>query len=283
MDGFGSYVALGDSFTEGVGDPDPGGEGCLGWADRFAGHLAGHRPGLRYANLAIRGKLVGEVLNEQVPAAEAMAPELVSLAAGGNDLLRLRTDPDDVATTFETAVSRLRACGAAVMIFTGFDPNAFPVIRLIRGKTAVLSMHVRDIASRHGCLVADLWMMRVLTDRRLWSPDRLHLSPEGHRRVALMASEAAGIPVKDDWRTPLATRAVRSGRVGAAVTWLASRWSDMEWVTEHAAPYVSRRLHGISSGDGMLPKRPHLTEVGPAAPAPAPSLLAPRLIGAGRH
>src|SRR5271166_2121700 len=103
MHEFGSFAALGDSFTEGVGDPGADGAGCRGWADRFAEHLAGHRPGLRYANLAIRGKLLCEVLQEQVPAALALAPDLVSLAAGGNDLLRPRTDPDALAEVLESA------------------------------------------------------------------------------------------------------------------------------------------------------------------------------------
>ncbi|HEX9066997.1 MAG TPA: SGNH/GDSL hydrolase family protein [Streptosporangiaceae bacterium] len=253
----GSYAALGDSFTEGVGDLNADGT-CRGWADRFAGHLAARRPGLRYANLAIRGKLLGEVLAEQVPAAVAMNPDLVSLAAGGNDLLRPRTDPDDLAVTFETAVTALRATGAQVMVFTGFDPKAFPVLRLIRGKSAVLTMHIREIASRHGCLLADLWTMRVLTDRRLWTPDRLHLTPDGHRRVALLACEAAGLPVTQDWRAPLALPAARPGRAGQAVSWLGARRADVEWVCEHAAPYISRRLHGVSSGDGVQPKRPDL-------------------------
>ncbi len=106
MGAFASFAALGDSFTEGVGDPSPDGMGCRGWADRFAGHLAARQPGLRYANLAIRGKLLSEVLDEQVPAAIAMGPDLVSMAAGGNDLLRPSTDPDDLAATFESAVAR---------------------------------------------------------------------------------------------------------------------------------------------------------------------------------
>ena len=65
----GSFVALGDSFTEGLDDPRAGQEGYLGWADRFAGMLAGQRPGLRYANLAVRGKLLREVAEEQRPVA----------------------------------------------------------------------------------------------------------------------------------------------------------------------------------------------------------------------
>ena len=257
MGEFRSYAALGDSFTEGVGDPRADGT-CCGWADRFAAHLAGSTPGFRYANLAIRGKLLAEVLDEQVPLAAGMAPGLVSLAAGGNDLLRPRTDPDDLAVTFETAVAALRAAGARVMVFTGFDPKAFPVLRLIRGKSAVLTMHIREIASRYDCLLADLWTMRVLTDRRLWTPDRLHLTADGHSRVALLACEAAGVPVLADWRAPLAVGEVMAGPTWQAATWLAARWADVEWVCEHAAPYLSRRLHGVSSGDGLSAKRPDL-------------------------
>ncbi|HEY3882863.1 MAG TPA: SGNH/GDSL hydrolase family protein, partial [Trebonia sp.] len=62
-----SFVALGDSFTEGLNDPAPGG-GFRGWADRLAGLLAAEYPGLRYANLAVRGKLLREIVAEQVPA-----------------------------------------------------------------------------------------------------------------------------------------------------------------------------------------------------------------------
>ena len=266
-----SYVALGDSFTEGVGDPAADGVACRGWADRFADELAWHQPELRYANLAVRGKLVREVLAEQVPLAVAMAPDLVSLAAGGNDMLRLRTDPDVLADTFESAVARLTSAGSKVMIFTGFDPTAFPLLRLIRGKAAVFSMHIRAIAQKYDCLLTDLWPMRVLTDRRLWSSDRLHLAPDGHRRVALLACEVAGLPVREDWRTPLTEQQAKPG-LGA---WLASRLNDLEWATEHAAPYLSRRLHGVSSGDGVLAKRPHLALLAPGHPTatspPTPS------------
>src|SRR5215472_9627307 len=278
---FGSFTALGDSFTEGVGDPYSDGVSCRGWADRFAEHLAASDPGLRYANLAIRGKCAGEVLEEQVPAAVAMAPDLVSLAAGGNDMLKPRCNPDTLAVTFETAVAKLTAAGSKVMVFTGFDPTAFPVIRLVRGKAAVFSMHLRGIAAKYDCLLADLWPMRILTDRRLWSPDRLHLNADGHRRVALLACEVAGLPAPDDWRAPLTVPPARPGLSGSARSWLSSRWSDVEWVTEHAAPYLSRRLHGISAGDGMTPKRPELAAFGdtpalaPVPPEPRPSADGP--------
>jgi lysophospholipase L1-like esterase len=271
----GSFVALGDSFTEGLGDPRPDATGygwrdCgwRGWADRFAERLAADRPGLRYANLAVRGKRVGEVAAEQVPLAVAMAPDLVSIAAGGNDLLRRRADPDALAQTFDAAVRRLRAAGCEVMVFTGFDPRTFPLIRLIRGKVAAYNMHLWAIADRHDCHLVDLWPMRVLDDPREWSADRLHLGPDGHRRVALRACEVIGVPPYEDWREPLPPRlgpeltlaGARSRAATLAQTsdWLAARRLDARWAREHAAPWVARRLLGVSSGDGVPPKRPEL-------------------------
>ncbi|HTA00994.1 MAG TPA: SGNH/GDSL hydrolase family protein [Streptosporangiaceae bacterium] len=250
----GSFVALGDSFTEGVGDPYPDGT-YRGWSDRFATRLAVCAPGLRYANLAIRGKVLSQVVDEQVPVAVTLAPDLVSVAAGGNDLLRPRVDPDALAATFERAVADLRAAGSQVMLFTGFDPGGFPLIRLIRGKAAAFNAQLREVARKHDCLHVDLWSMRVLADPREWCEDRLHLAPDGHRRVALRACEVAGLPVAEDWREPLAPDPVAPPR------WLSARRQDVQWARTYAAPWLHRRLRGVSSGDGMAPKRPELQQL----------------------
>jgi lysophospholipase L1-like esterase len=253
-----SYVALGDSFTEGVGDPSPDGSGCRGWADQFAERLARQQPGFRYANLAIRGKLLTQIIDEQVPSAIAMAPELVSLAAGGNDLLRPRADPEALAQIFGDAVARLAAAGCRVLAFAGFDPGTFPLVRMIRGKAAAYNSRIAAIAERGDCMLVDLWSMTVLADPREWCEDRLHLAPDGHRRVALRACEAVGLPVEEDWRAPLPRdpRMTAAGRGPGG--WLAARRGDAHWVRAHGAPWVSRRLRGVSSGDGMTPKRPEL-------------------------
>jgi lysophospholipase L1-like esterase len=265
----GSFVALGDSFTEGLDDLAADRSGYLGWADRFAQYLnaqrlaeqsfAAGRPGLRYANLAVRGKLLSEVATEQIPQAIAMAPDLVSIAAGGNDMLRPRADPDALAESFDEAVRTLLMAGCPVLMFTGFDPR-FPVLRLIRGKVAAYNMHLRTIADRHQCHVVDLWSMSVLRDPRAWSADRLHMSPDGHRRVALRACEVVGVPVDEDWREPWPAPVVTASRY---VAWLAARRMDARWTRRHAAPWVSRRLRGVSSGDDVLPKRPELMPVLP--------------------
>jgi lysophospholipase L1-like esterase len=250
-----AYVAIGDSFTEGLHDPAPGG-GYLGWADRVAGVLSAQRPGFRYANLAIRGKLLDQVIAEQLPSAVEMAPDLVSLAAGGNDILS-GADVDLLAAHFEAAVTKLQAAGCRVLIFTGFDPRMFPVIRLLRGRIATYNMHLRGIADMAGCDLVDLWSMRALNDTRAWSPDRLHLSAEGHRRVAMRACEVLGLPVAQDWQVPLPPAPDGASRPDGA-RWLAARRQDARWARQYAMPWVRRRLTGTSSGDGLPPKRPDL-------------------------
>ena len=83
------FVALGDSFTEGVGDPDPARpNGLRGWADRVAEVLASRTDDFGYANLAIRGRKMAGVLGEQVDPALALDPDLVTVYAGANDILR---------------------------------------------------------------------------------------------------------------------------------------------------------------------------------------------------
>jgi len=258
-----SFVAIGDSFTEGLNDAVPGG-GFRGWADRLAGLLAVEYPGLRYANLAVRGKLLRQIVAEQVPAAAAMSPGLVSVAGGGNDLLRPGADPDTLAELLDVAVARLRVSGARVLMFTGFDPVTVPVIRLLRGRIAAYNMHLRAIADSRGCYLVDLWSMRFLRSPSAWSPDRLHLTGPSHQRIALRSCEVLGIPVTEDWRDPLDSDCpLAPVPAMARAAWVAARREDARWAREYLAPWVNRRLHGTSSGDGRTAKRPALEEMLP--------------------
>lgn len=246
----GSYVAIGDSFTEGVGDPGPDGA-YLGWADRFAARLAMEQPGLRYANLAVRGKLLHQIVEEQVPLAIAVKPDLVTLGAGGNDVLRPGSDPDRLAAEYEQAVAALTGAGARVVVFTGFDTRWVPVLRLIRGKIATYNEHLRAIADRYECPVADMWALTSLHDRRAWADDRLHLSPQGHDRVALKVGRAVGLTAEGDPDAPWPAEDV-------AVTAAAARLENVHWAREHLVPWIGRRLRGQSSGDDVVAKRPEL-------------------------
>ncbi|MEU6534869.1 SGNH/GDSL hydrolase family protein [Streptomyces sp. NPDC047000] len=243
----GSYVAVGDSFTEGVGDPGPDGQ-FVGWADRFAVLLADRRPegDFDYTNLAVRGKLLDQVVADQLPRAVELAPDLVSFCAGGNDIIRPGTDPDDVAERFEAAVGRLAEVAGTVLVTTGFDTRGIPVLKRLRGKIATYNGHVRAIADRYGFPVLDLWSLRAIQDRRAWDGDRLHLSAEGHTRVALRAGQLLGYDVPADPEQPWPPLPPRGT--------LEIRRDNVNWAREYLVPWIGRRLRGESSGDHVTAK-----------------------------
>lgn len=243
----GSYVAVGDSFTEGVGDPGPDGA-FVGWADRFAVLLADRRPegDFHYTNLAVRGRLLDQIVAEQLPCAREQAPDLVSFCAGGNDIIRPGSDPDEVAERFERAVIGLTSAVGTVMVTTGFDTRNVPVLKHMRGKIATYNGHLRAIADRYGCPVLDLWSLKTIQDRRAWDGDRLHLSAEGHTRVALRAGQVLGLEIPADPDQPWPVLPPRGA--------LEIRRDDVQWAREYLVPWIGRRLRGESSGDDVRAK-----------------------------
>ncbi len=251
------YVALGDSFTEGLEDRDPDGT-VRGWADRLAQALA-DRCGqdVSYANLAIRGRLLAPVLGEQLEPALALQPDLVSLIAGGNDLLRPGADPDALADRLEAAVVRLRAAGTTVLLGTGVDTRDAGLLALNRSTLGIYNSHLHAIAGRQRAHVIDLWAMRSLHDWQMWAPDRIHLNSLGHERVTQAALVALGLePDRPDWDDPLAPLPVRSRR---------ERWeSDLTWGREHLVPWLGRRFRRTSSGQNRAAKQPQYRTVSPS-------------------
>ncbi|PYY35080.1 SGNH/GDSL hydrolase family protein [Curtobacterium sp. MCJR17_055] len=248
------FVAIGDSFTEGIGDPDPSSVGGhRGWADRVADALAdGTDEDFAYANLAVRGRLLRQIVDEQVEAALALGPDLVTVSAGGNDVIRPGSDPDELAERYDGMVEQLRRDGATVVLFTGPDVGTTPVLGMVRGKTAVYNEHLHAIALKHGALVTNLWALRVLRDPRMWAPDRLHHSPLGHATVAAAVLDTLGVPhaLGPSVPEPLAARPWREARV-----------EDLGWAKEYLVPWVVRRVRGTSSGDGVTAKRTTLQPV----------------------
>jgi len=249
--GWGSYVALGDSFTEGMSDLLPDGT-YRGWADLVAARLARDEPEFGYANLAIRGRLFDGIVQEQVPLALRMHPDLVSFAAGGNDALRRNFQPDVLARRFDDIIRMLRENGSDVVIFRFADvTRRLPGRRMILPRVELLNRAVGETAERHGAKLVDLWADEEFHSPLLWSVDRLHLNDAGHRRVAAHVLTALGVePDADWWERPVP---------GPARSWAAQRAADAAWARQHLAPWVKRRLTGRSSGDNVTAKRPHLT------------------------
>ncbi|RFU85407.1 SGNH/GDSL hydrolase family protein [Streptomyces triticagri] len=245
------FVALGDSQTEGVGDGDDG-TGLRGWADRLAEHVAAASPGLQYANLAVRGRLAAQVRAEQLAPALALRPDLATVVAGVNDLLRPRFDAAEVAGHLEEMFAALTAAGAQVVTLTTPDvARIAPLARPVRSRVFELNDRIRAAAARHGVVVAETALHPVATDRRLWSSDRLHAGPLGHERIAAAAAHALGLPGSDDsWTRPLPPLPAPAARQVAA--------AELRWAATFLGPWLGRRIRGRSSGDTRVAKRPEL-------------------------
>ncbi|OYD69167.1 SGNH/GDSL hydrolase family protein [Rhodococcus sp. OK302] len=244
------YVALGDSFTEGVGDADerfP--NGLRGWADRVAEQLASGNPEFRYANLAVRGRLLGPIIEEQLAPALALKPDLVSIYAGGNDMMRPKLDLDALVDRYDTAIAQLTESGARVLIFTAYDTGWSAFFGKLRGRMAIYNELVREVADRHGATIVDFWRFDEYQDLRMWDFDRLHMSPAGHQNMATHVLDAIGV---DHNLTP--------PDLGPApvLSKAESRAEDRAWTREFLVPWVARRVKGTSSGDGVSAKRPEL-------------------------
>lgn len=247
------FVALGDSFTEGVGDSDPQlPNGVRGWADRVAEQLMLADQGWGYANLAIRGKKIRQVLAEQIEPALALNPTLVTIYAGGNDILRPSVDIDELMKEYDGGIARLVQSGADVVMFTGFDSAGSAVFGKTRGRTAIYNEWVREIAEKHGARIVDYWRMREFQDWRYWDEDRLHMSAAGH---TLMAKRVLETLQADDLIELPELPAL------GTLTRRESLVANARWAREYVGPWIARRVRGVSSGDSLAPKYPQLASL----------------------
>ena len=251
---FERFVAIGDSQTEGVGDL-PNADGTdRGWADRFASTLARVNSGLLYANLAIRGRKTEQVLEEQFEPARAMEPDLVSVIAGMNDLIRPGFDVDRTVAMMDRMERAFVDSGATVITITYPDPDGLgPIGKMVEDRVREFNQGIRETTSANGTLLLDLEPIKATSDTRIWRPDRLHLNPDGHWRMAQgMLSLVSPDLADPTWEEPLPPPLPESS--------VSRAMDEAEWVVRYLLPWVGRRLTGRSSGDGRSAKRP---EYGP--------------------
>lgn len=251
------YVALGDSFTEGVGDPHPRlPNGVRGWADRVADRLARAEPGWEYANLAIRSKRLAQITAEQLPPALAFEPTLVTLYAGGNDILDLGTDMAGLIERYEALVDALATTGASLLLFTGFDIPGLPAPRMFLRRNRLYNAAVRRIARERDAILIDYWRMQAFRQPTMWSPDRMHLSKRGHRYLAAQVLDTLGVPHTLSveawkWKTPEPPTPRQRLR------------EQQRWVAEWVLPLVGRKLRGVTLGDHLSARWPEPLVVPP--------------------
>lgn len=246
------YVAIGDSFTEGVGDEQADGS-VRGWADHVAQGLADATGStVLYANLAIRGRLLNAILTEQLEPALALKPTLVSLNGGGNDMLRPGTNIEWIIGRTRDAVSRIIEAGADPLILAGANPTrGIPSGAKVQAKGDALVAAIGDVIDDFGISYTDNWSDPELPNRQYWAADRLHLGPVGHMRVARNVLTTLGLPAPTDWVTE------------ADIVPKPSARQELRYTFDHVLPWIGRRLTGRSSGDGRTGKYPDWVEVTP--------------------
>ncbi|WP_314423959.1 SGNH/GDSL hydrolase family protein [uncultured Microbacterium sp.] len=245
------YVAIGDSFTEGVGDVLPDGRE-RGWADLAAqgwADASGHV--VKYANLAIRGKLAWPIVEQQLEPALALGPTHLSFNGGGNDMLRPRTDVEHIADAFSRVLRRCDEEGVTLILLSGANPSGqLPMGGLVKKRGDLLSEAVlRRIENRPDVVRALNWPDRELSEPQYWSEDRLHMNSAGHHRVAARVLHGLGFEPDPTWWSPSSLAA--SGPGGLA------------YYREFVGPWVRRRVTRTSSGDGRAAKYPAWVELAP--------------------
>jgi lysophospholipase L1-like esterase len=238
------YVAIGDSFTEGLGDTLPDGTE-RGWADLVAAGLAaGSDDPISYANLAIRGRLLESIVTVQLDAALSLdpLPTLLSLNGGGNDMLRPGSDMTQLVTLTEQALNRCAEAGVQVLLLSGADPSArIPFGSMMRRRGEMLTESVAKFATKFDIVFVDVFHDQEIRRAGYWSADRLHLNANGHRRVAGLVLTALGHPTEAHVIDPGPSETRRV-------------LTEARYYREHVLPWLQRRLKGQSSGDARTGK-----------------------------
>lgn len=236
------FVAIGDSFTEGVGDELPDGT-VRGWADLAAqGWADATGEAVEYANLAIRGRLVWPIVDEQLEAALALHPTHLSFNGGGNDILRPNADIEHIADAFSRVLRRCDEQGVQLILLSGANPSAqLPLGNVFQRRGDLLSAAVQArIEDRPDVIRAWNWPDAELSRPRYWSQDRLHMNASGHHRVAARVLHAIGVEPPAEWWSPAVE--LPAGPAGLA------------YYREFVGPWIKRRVTRTSSGDGRIAK-----------------------------
>ncbi|WP_062072305.1 SGNH/GDSL hydrolase family protein [Demequina sediminicola] len=248
-------AAIGDSFTEGVGDEVDGG-GVRGWADVLAAGLAiGLDEPVDYVNVAIRGRLIEPIVNEQLEAVLALDPPPTHLTfnGGGNDMMRPGFGADRAVEYAKRVIDRCAEEGVQLVLLTGGDPTErLPGGATMRRRGAELMEAMLPVVEEHPEIIfVDNWSDAELRRPPYWSKDRLHLNTLGHSRIAARVLTAMGVetdlPTADD-ELVIPT--------GARV--------EAQYYATYVLPWLGRRILRKSSGDGRAAKYPEWTRMSPA-------------------
>ena len=259
MPNLNQFIALGDSLTEGLSDKYPDGS-YRGWADRVADEMSKQDSNFRYANLAVRGKLLEQVIADQLQVALPWmqgSQTLVTFHAGANNVLRPKFEPNQVFETYANAVSQIAATGSKILLFTVREVSnpQTKTQHYWNQRFGPFNENVKRVAAEFGATVMDANSREVFGDPRMLASDRLHLSTEGHRRVAAAVLSAIEMPHDADWQDPMSPYKPAPAPIRVV--------GSVAWGVAFLVPWAIRRITRKSSGDGRVAKHSELVTWSP--------------------
>ncbi|KOS71503.1 lipase [Lysinibacillus contaminans] len=178
------FVAIGDSFTVGIGD-EVEGKALKSWVDHFA-QL--HTPVLAYTNLAKRGLITKEIREQQLNEAVDMKPTLVSIIAGANDILKGRWNREVFEDEMKLMVETLSKSGAFIIIgnlpdFTVRIPMPPEQKQLIKGQLIEANDIIQTLSNEYNLFHINLWSHSIAEDNTFWSEDLVHPNSLGYQQI----------------------------------------------------------------------------------------------------
>ncbi|MBR9743048.1 SGNH/GDSL hydrolase family protein [Bacillus cereus] len=190
------FVAIGDSFTEGIGD-EVEGIALKSWVDYFVQLCVND---IEYANFAKRGLVTKEIRSQQLEKALAFKPDLVSLIAGANDVLKGRWNLQTYRNDMEFMIDKLSQTGADIMIanlpdFTVRLPFSSEKKQILKEQLLEANDVIRSLSREYKLHLVDFWSHPLVNDNTLWSTDLIHPNSKGYVKVAELIFNS--LPVHD--------------------------------------------------------------------------------------
>lgn len=245
---FRSYVAIGDSLSEGLGDFgfEFRREHC-GWTDRLAALLSFEARtrgfDFQYANLALRGSKLRRIMSDQLVAALRLQPDLVTIMAGSNDMFTSDSKLPELEKIFREGLQLLIAAGCEVVVANTINPIHLRVFSRMAPRAERLSRMLERVAAEFGIRVIDVHGIESFSELYYWAEDMVHFSGHGHIKVANRAAEVLNL-----------THRMPEARLEDMTAPSRTFFATLEWVRVYVIPFISRRIRKVSSGDGMQPK-----------------------------
>lgn len=253
----GSYVAVGDSLSEGLGDfTFHHDRNHNGWTDRLAAILAREAKDkgmkFRYANLSIRGANLEKIVRVQIPQAIRLRPSLVTVMAGSNDLLGSRENRENLRKTLRKGLIELQESGCDVVVANTINPIHLRVFRPLRQRAKEFSGMIGEVACELDIPLIDVHGIADFEHLMYWAEDMVHFSGHGHIAVANQAAALLDLRYRYPELDPQELSLISRGIV-----------ETFQWLVRDVAPFIQRRLKGITAGDRMLPKHMSLENYSP--------------------